>query len=70
MNRVRSRKPLLLVSLGLVGVALWAMGNAYGFPRPLQSDFARGLCLGLCLGAEMMGGILLYKQKQSSKLGR
>ena len=68
MNRARSRKPLLFVSLGLLGLGLWTIASAYGLPPALQSDFARGFFPGLCIGVEALGCVLLFKQKRETKL--
>jgi hypothetical protein len=58
----RRLNPYVLVSVGLLGMTLYALAMRFGHPDILSNDFVRGVWYGLCLGVQLLG---LYRLRNS-----
>jgi hypothetical protein len=59
----RKLLPLALLAAGLIGMGLFSIAERSHLSIVPTGDFARGLCLGICFGLELLGVILLLKPK-------
>ena len=64
-DRRRMRGPLLVVVLGLLGTTYFSLSSNFSHPSILDRDEVRGVCVGACLGLELLGGYYLLKLKRA-----
>lgn len=64
MQKSRAR-PIVLVSIGLLGMSLYWVVLRVAHPAILSNDFVRGLWFGLCLGLEILGVYRLGKESRT-----
>ena len=61
-----SRRPLLLLSAGLLGLSAYAVATRSGAPAALAGDGVRGAWVGVCLGLEVLAVVLLRRARGGS----
>ncbi len=54
---------LLLIGLGLFGVAAYFLLAHFGRSALSGSDFSTGIWFGICIGAECLGVVLVVKSR-------
>lgn len=59
-----SRRPFALIAAGLLGLAFYTVATRPGLPTALSSDAVHGAWLGVCLGLEVVGLVLLRKTRR------
>lgn len=55
-----------LIVIGLLGMGAYQMIRHVSHPIMLELDFAHGLWFGTCIGLELTGLYLLFKNKSGS----
>jgi hypothetical protein len=63
MRPKRVAFPLILVASGLLGISLFMIGDRSHWAIIPADDFAKGLWFGVCLGVELLGGLLMVKDR-------
>ena len=58
-----SRRPIVLLSAGLVGLSAYAVATRSGAPGASAGDAARGVWIGVCLGLEVLAVVLLRRAR-------
>lgn len=62
MRRIRPHASSLIAA-GLFGMALYTVGVRAGIPTALGGDFVHGAWVGVCVGLEVVGVVILRKPK-------
>jgi hypothetical protein len=59
-----SRRPFAPIATGLFGLAFYMVATRPGLPTALHGDAVHGMWVGMCLGLEVMGLVLLRKTRR------
>ena len=59
----RNAKPHVLVSVGMLGIAGYELILRLFHPRFMDDDFAHGFWFGVCLGLQLLGLVILRKNR-------
>lgn len=60
-----TRLPATIAALGLLGVALYPRISAAILPPAMRTDFMLGAVMGVFLGIEILGFLMLWKRKHT-----
>ncbi|WP_422925621.1 hypothetical protein [Singulisphaera sp. PoT] len=61
--------PLLFLVIGLFGISLFFIASRYMPSIVPKSDFGKGLWFGICLGFEVLAGMIALKAKSANRPG-
>jgi hypothetical protein len=63
MNETWDKRPYQLIAAGVLGIAAYAVAMRLFHPGWMASDLIHGLWYGVCLGIEILGLVMIRKQR-------